>query len=147
VNGSVVVDASLAIKWVLTEPYTVEAVTLLTEWSQRQTSPLVPGWFACEVANVLYRRMLAGSLTLANAKLGVENLMAAVTVLDVEPATATRAVEIADLLGQQATYDAQYAALAEHESCELWTADERFWRAAQPHFSWVRWIGQYIAQP
>jgi predicted nucleic acid-binding protein len=147
VSGSVVVDASLAVKWVLTEPYTNEAVALLTDWSSQQIAPVVPGWFACEVANVLYRRMLAGQITAADAKLGIESLMTAVTFRDVKPATATRALEIAALLVQQATYDAQYAALAEREGCELWTADERFWRAAQGHFAWIRWIGQYSARP
>ncbi len=40
----------------------------------------------------------------------------------------------ASQLKQNAAYDAHYLALAESFGCELWTADERFYRAA------TRWL-------
>jgi predicted nucleic acid-binding protein len=51
-------------------------------------------------------------------------------------------MEIADQLGQPAVYNSQYVALAEHLICELWTADERFGRAAQTVFPFVHWLGE-----
>ena len=41
-----------------------------------------------------------------------------------------RALESATDLQQGAVYDAHYLALAEDFGCELWTADQRFHRAA-----------------
>ena len=39
--------------------------------------------------------------------------------------------------------DAHYLALAESFGCELWTADERFYRVASPSIENVRWIGEF----
>jgi predicted nucleic acid-binding protein len=46
-------------------------------------------------------------------------------------ADAERAIEIAALTGQRASYDSHYLALAERLGCELWTADDRFRDAAR----------------
>ena len=139
-----VVDASLSIKWVLSEqPFLSETVSLLNDWAQQQALVIVPSWFACEVANVLYQRVRAGTLTVDEAQANVLDIMAGATVLDFEPATALRALEIAHMLGEKASYDSQYLALAEHEGCELWTADEHFWNAARTDFPQVRWIGEH----
>ena len=56
-----------------------------------------------------------------------------------------RALQLASQLKQNAAYDAHYLALAESLSCELWTADERFYRAASPSIDKVHWIGEFVA--
>lgn len=53
-----------------------------------------------------------------------------------------RALELASELGQGAAYDAHYLALAEALDCELWTADERFRRAASPGFPFVHALSE-----
>jgi predicted nucleic acid-binding protein len=140
--SDVVVDAGLALKWVLAEDFTAEARALLAEWEQHDTHRLVPSWFACEVGNVLVQRVRGGKLTIPQAQLAVRGLLAEVETRDSEPAVTVRALEIADELGVNASYDAQYVARAELQGCELWTADERFWRIANPRFAFVRWIGE-----
>ncbi|MFN4218617.1 MAG: type II toxin-antitoxin system VapC family toxin [Candidatus Bipolaricaulia bacterium] len=40
-------------------------------------------------------------------------------------------------------YDSAYLALAEQESCDLWTGDLSFYRAVSKKLRWVRWIGDY----
>jgi len=53
-----------------------------------------------------------------------------------------RAIDLADQLHQEAAYDAHYLSLADIMGCDLWTADERFYRTASPSFKLVKWIGE-----
>ena len=138
----VVVDASMAVKWVLDEELHAEAIALVVEWEQRSVNCLVPGWFACEVANALYKRARNGGLTLAEVVSGIQSIMKGVSLRDTDVATSIRGVEIAHALGRPASYDAHYLALAESLGCEVWTADERLWNSARGTFSWVRWLGE-----
>jgi predicted nucleic acid-binding protein len=52
-------------------------------------------------------------------------------------------MDLAPELEQDAVYNAHYLALAEALNCELWTADERFYRAASSGHTQVRWIGSF----
>lgn len=144
--NTVVVDVSFAVKWVIPEPFTAEAEALLTDWRAWGVERLAPALFAYEGANALYRKrpVPEGSAWVAA---NLADMLAAVTLRPPTPAMLDRAVAIAERLNRPASYDAQYAALAEAEGCEFWTADERFWHAAQPHFPWVRWVGETRASP
>lgn len=141
-TDAVAVDASISLKGVLQEVHTSEARALLAEWEAGAILRIVPSWFGCEITNVLYQRVRRGDLTILQAQTAVRGIMAEVLVRDYEPAIAVRALELAQLLSQPATYDVQYLALAEREDCQLWTADERFWRAGASRFPLIRWIGE-----
>ena len=71
----------------------------------------------------------------------LEGMLASGIELREPPRVHSRALELAEQLGQGAAYDAHYLALAETLDCELWTADERFYRAVVSDHSNVRWIG------
>ena len=58
------------------------------------------------------------------------------------PGLHTKAIELAAELGQNTAYDTHYLALAEMLDCEVWTADEHFFRSSAVDFPRVRWIGQ-----
>lgn len=122
----VVVDPSLALKWILTEPDSGLSLVLLAEWQQAGIQPVAPSWIACEMGNVLYQSVRDGTFTPEDA---AALLAAALTAIHVQPedvGDAQRAIQIAADAGQKQTYDAQYAALAARLGCELWTADDRF---------------------
>ncbi len=138
VAGLVVVDVSLALKWMLDEPGSGAALILLGEWERARVQPIVPSWFACEAANALLQRVLRNELTVDEAQQSHGALLALVLVLGDEPADAIRALGIAHEFGQKQVYDAQYAALAERLGCDLWTADTRFGTAAHPTLAWIR---------
>ncbi len=140
--SEVVVDASLAVGWVVTEEHSNAARLLLQDWQARTMRRVVPGWFAAEVANVLYRRIRRQELTLQRAQAGLDAILDEVVAVDVGPAHAKRAMELALACGLPASYDALYLALAEERGCEVWTADERFWNSARRTLSWVRWVGE-----
>ena len=140
----VVVDASLAVNWVLEEDQTAEARATLHEWQTRGARRIVLSWFGCEVANVLYKRVRKRALSVLDAQIAIDALLQDVTVHDVEPDVSKRALEIAYQLGNPASYDAHYVALAECLGCEIWTADERFWNSAGAGFSFLKWIGNIV---
>ncbi|MGI8553362.1 MAG: type II toxin-antitoxin system VapC family toxin [Dehalococcoidia bacterium] len=142
VTDIAVVDASLAVKWVLTEPYTSEAIALHDEWDRGGVRLLVPPLLTYEATNVVHQRVRRRQFTDAQAHRALAALISLVGpyvryVLGLE----TRALEFARHFSLSATYDSQYLALAESADCEFWTADERLWNAVSGALSWVHWIG------
>ncbi len=98
-----------------------------------------------EVANALHRRVLRGELNVGDSIRIMEWLLASRLKLHQPPDLHVRALQLASLLKQNATNNAHYLALAENADCELWTADERFYRAASPSVDNVRWLGEFVA--
>jgi len=140
--SDVIVDASLAVQWVVQEAHTREARVLLQDWESRQVRRAAPGWFAREIGNVFYNRVVRGLMTVNQAKVGVDVVLEHVILLDGAPAMTKRAIEFADEFNRPASYDAHYLALAEYLDRELWTADEQFWNATRATLPWVRWVGE-----
>jgi predicted nucleic acid-binding protein len=134
VSNTVVVDTSIAIKWVLSEDDSVTALALLTEWISSNVRMTAPALLAYEASNTLYHNVLRGKITLGTAKEGLTKVI-------------LKAVRINSFRDKKfkmpATYDAYFLALAEREECELWTADTRLWKAVQGEISWVRNLADY----
>ena len=144
-NGHVVVDASLAFKWLVKEERSDEARSVARSWEGRGVRTAAPHFMPVEVATALHRRVTESELSVEEAVELVEVLLASGIELHDPPDLYGRAIELASLLSQGAVYDAHYLALAETLDCELWTADEKFFRAASPAGRNVRWIGELVA--
>ena len=142
-NGSVVVDASLAIKWLVEEDDSDKAHALLQSWVVQEITRIAPYLMPFEVANVLHRRVLRGELNVGDSTRMIAQLLESRLELHQPPGLHVRALQLASRFKQSAAYDAHYVALAESFGCELWTADERFYRAISPSIDKVRWIGEY----
>ena len=56
-----------------------------------------------------------------------------------------RSLELASELTQGAVYDSHYLALAQTLDCELWTADEKFFRIARQIADNIHWIGEIVS--
>ena len=139
----VVVDASLAFKWLVSEENSDRAHALSREWVKAGIQTAAPYLLPVEVANALHRRVARGELTVSDAARLLEYLLASGIELRDAPNLHARALQLASHLQQGAVYDAHYLALAEILGCEYWTADERFYRAASPGTPNVRWIGEF----
>jgi predicted nucleic acid-binding protein len=144
-NGAVVVDASLATKWVVEESHSVEALSLLSQWSSHGTYVLAPIFLVFEIVNAIYKRVFRGQLTPEEARSALATMLRVNIRLNHNSGLHARALELASQFGRPSAYDAHYLALAEREGCELWTADERLWNAVKGQLSWVRWIGESSA--
>jgi predicted nucleic acid-binding protein len=117
---TIVIDASVAVKWVLSETGSDAADALLDD--QDLMAPVL--WLA-EAANVLWRRARTGDITAqqANARLA-ELRKAPVASLPIEPHL-EQALALAVEIGRP-IYDCVYLALALHHETHVVTADRRF---------------------
>ena len=141
-SGHVVVDASVAIKWLVREEHTDKALAILSTWHDEDVTPVAPYLLPFEVTNALHRKVFRGQLTVGNASRMVSQLLSSRLELHQTAELHVRALELATELQQGAVYDAHYLALAEEFGCELWTADQRFHRAAEGAGN-VNWIGDW----
>jgi len=144
-SDTVVVDANLALKWVLLEEDSPTSMLLLDKWTDEGRTVIAPALFAYEVTNILYRQAVSGKLTYDESRRGLEKLFALEIQLkfSLYEEVSTRAMEFAQRFRLPATYDAHYLALAYAEQCECWTADRRLWNAVKRDLNWVRWLGEY----
>lgn len=115
-------------------------------WNSQGTRVAAPYLMPVELTNALHQRVVRGELTVAAATQRMASLLSSGLELHQPPHVYGRALALARQLGQGATYDAHYLALAERLGCELWTADGRFYRAVRPVVERVRWVGEPVAQ-
>lgn len=150
---ALVVDTSIAVKWVIDEPDSPKAKQLLADWLGHGMTPLAPMLYVYEVSDVIRQQMRKHAITIDEARDALKALIesgpALVAPPDVMTASvlSTRALEFTHQLNLPAAYDAHYLALAEREGCAYWTADERLWNAVKAALPWVRWLGEYTPAP
>ena|ERR1044072_3427210 len=114
-----ILDSSVALKWLVPEDRSDEAAALVG-----QTDLLVPTFFHAEIANALWKKARRGEILLEEIAPHFAQLPHLVTTLD-ETDAISRALEIAVEL-DHAVYDCIYLALAEARDDVLLTADLRF---------------------
>jgi predicted nucleic acid-binding protein len=141
----VVVDASLALKWVLSEADSNTAIALLQTWNTDKMEIIAPAQFTYEATNILYRQIVTNKLSYEEVKKLLTKLLSIGILLNFvqHREISIRAMELSHRFGLPAAYDAHYLALAEHEKCEYWTADARLWNAVADKLPWVRRLSDY----
>ena len=120
--NTLVIDASIAIKWVVEEDGTSEAVAL------RQRAQLIaPELLVAECANILWKKVQRDELLKKDALLAARLLQAAeielVPMRSLFEAATRMSIEI-----EHPAYDCMYLALAVEKKCQFVTADERLLR-------------------
>ena len=121
---SVVVDASVALKWVLDEPGKEDADALLDE------ELIAPALWLLEAANALWRRARRGEISGAEAKERLAELYNAPVTTSAIEDDLPAAADLAHALGQP-VYDCLYLAVAIRENTHVVTADSRFHAAVE----------------
>jgi predicted nucleic acid-binding protein len=144
-NQITVVDASVAIKWVVQEEFSAEAEALLDD---APTSSIVgPPALLIEVANALYQRTRRSDpqtrLSMAQAEAALARFLGFGIRLAIAEELYQQAFAFARDRGLPNLYDSMYVVLAQQFSSTLWTDDRKLldvtWRVAP----WVRWIKDY----
>jgi predicted nucleic acid-binding protein len=117
---TLVIDASIAVKWVVEENGTTEALAL------RQGARLIaPELLVAECANILWKKVQRDELTKETALLAARLLQGAEIELLPTRSSLEAATRLAIELDHPA-YDCLYLALAIENDCPFVTADERF---------------------
>lgn len=146
IDDVVVVDASLALKWVLEEEDSPVAKSLLQKWTGDDVEIIAPALFAYEVTSILYRRAVTNKLSYDDASEGLKKLFAMGVILEFSDyeQRSIQAMTFARQFGLPAAYDAQYISLAFHEDCQYWTADVKLWNAVQGKLNWVHLLKDHL---
>lgn len=140
---NLVLDASVAVKWVLPrqETLTAESFQLLRSYTEGEINFIVPDLFWAEVANVLWKGVRQKKWSKAVAEDGAEQLrdrnFFTISLLTLLP----EALKLA-LAYDRSVYDCLYVALAIQFKTEMITADERLANALAARLP-VKWLGAF----
>jgi predicted nucleic acid-binding protein len=139
----IVVDASVAAKWLLSEANSDKAEALYVDCVGRSEPIAAPHLLPFEIANILRQQMRRAGMSLSEAQQLMARFQTFMVILDSPPGMFGRALVLADAYGLPAAYDAYYLALAEHHRCTLWTADLRLLRLVSGTLTYVSPIANY----
>jgi predicted nucleic acid-binding protein len=117
---TLVIDASVALKWYLDEPHAEEARAILAS----DELLVAPEIIIAEVANAAWLRLNKGDIAVDQARALLAELPGAFLALVPAAALVVRALEIATEL-RHPVYDALYLATSESWNAPLVTADAR----------------------
>ena len=139
-----VIDASVAIKWVMQgESHRRQARKLLRESVEVEIRLIAPPLFESETESVIQEEVFLKHVSFAEANGALHALDRAGVQIVYDPRVKERARQIARRFNQRRVYDATYAALAEVRSCEFWTADRAFYEAVRVELKFVRYLSDY----
>jgi len=124
---TLVIDASIAVKWVVEEDGTPQALAL-----RRQAKLIAPELLVAECANILWKKVQRSELSKDEAYLAARLLQAAEIEILPTRSLLAAATRIAIELDHPA-YDCLYFALAVENGCQFITADERLLRKLDRH--------------
>jgi predicted nucleic acid-binding protein len=125
-----VIDASVAVKWYIPEPFSEQAVYYLELLKAGQAKLLAPELIVAEMGNVLWKKELSGELARGEVQLIGETLASSFPAeLTGNQLLLPAALELAlDL--KLSLYDCLYLALAIVKKAQLVTADKKLARLA-----------------
>lgn len=118
-----VLDASVAVQWVVPEPDSPRAIAVRDGGYEL----IAPDVFIAEVAHALTRAERKGILQQGEASDSMADVLAFAPAFFSSLDLISHAIDLSSRT-RSSVYDCLYVALAEHESCELVTADTKLMR-------------------
>ena len=141
---SVVIDANITAALFIKLPYSLHSERLFRIWRNQGVEIFAPALWPAEVVSALVKMVSVGQISSDDARLALASLERfPIRVILPDSGLLDRAFLWASNLGQKVAYDAQYVALAENRGAELWTADQKLYKAlGRLNLSWVHWVGE-----
>jgi predicted nucleic acid-binding protein len=131
-----VLDACVAVKWVLTEPDSAKAINLRDEFRKGVHELLAPDFVPAEVGHSLARAERKGIITPPQGSIFLADVLCTLPALHPSLPLLPRAFTISSAT-RSGVFDCLYVALAEQEGCQLVTADLRLLANLQTLFPFI----------
>lgn len=122
-----VLDASVALKWVLVEPDSARADRLRDEFRSAVHDLIAPDVFPIEVGHALTRSERRGLIPVGSSEPHLLDVLTSPPKFHTSLSLLRRALALSSQ-ARIGVYDCLYVALAEREGCGLVTADDRLVR-------------------
>lgn len=119
-----ILDASVALKWVLNEPHSDEARRLRDDFRKKVHDLLAPDTFVAEIGHALTRAERKGVIQPPMAAAFFSDVLSTPPILHHFVALMPRAMSLSSQM-RIGVYDCLYVALAEREQCKVMTSDHR----------------------
>lgn len=135
-------DSGILIASVFPETLTPQARQLLKQWQTDNITLHAPTLLRYEVAAVSRKAVYQGRVTAEEGLRARNRLMSYPITFHLDDDLLKRGYELAEKYNRPTAYDSQYLAVAEHLSCDFWTADERMFNAVKEKFPGIHWLGE-----
>lgn len=131
-----VLDASVALSWVMPRPLTSKALTLRDDFRNHIHELIAPSTFAAEVASGLTKAERQKLIPVGDGVHLLADILRTSPLLHAYDPFLFRATEISSTI-RSGLHDCLYIALAEREGCELVTVDDKLLKNVQKDFPFV----------
>jgi len=136
--SQVAIDASFLLKLFLSEDSSHQVEDQWRSWVEGSIEVIAPTLIVFEASSVLRNKVFRGILDEVDAS----EMMDKIRHLELSLIYAKELMEIAWEIGKTlkapSLYDSYYLAVAKFFGTLLWTADDRLYRSAHKHFSFVK---------
>lgn len=139
--AKICVDASFALKLVLSEADSDLAQSEWQNWLHSGMEIATPDLFIYETTSVLRNRVFRKEITQREADEALE-ILAGLEITYHQPAAIRQSAwDMARGINRPTAYDTFYLALAQQEGCPFWTGDRRLYNAVKSRLKWVHVLG------
>jgi predicted nucleic acid-binding protein len=131
-----VLDASVALCWVIPRPLSPKALLLRDEFRQQIHELIAPSVYPQEIANALTKSERQKLIPVGDARPLSRDVLSTSPVLHGTGPIFYRAIDISSQ-ARSGFYDCLYVALAEREGIEFVTADDKLLKNLQASFPFI----------
>ncbi|MBI2803511.1 MAG: type II toxin-antitoxin system VapC family toxin [Planctomycetes bacterium] len=135
-----VLDASVALAWVIPRPMTLKADALRDDYRNAIHELIAPSTFPAEIASGLTKAERQKIINVGEAIPFLTDILSTVPVLQAYDPLLFRVAEISSKT-RSGLHDCLYIALAEREGCEFVTVDDKLLKNVQKDFPFVIHLG------
>lgn len=144
--SSLVIDASVAIKWFNPAEDLADRANLIrADYVHGRIALVVPAFWEYEIVNGINKAVARRDLAAEEGREAIRLLLAVRAQRRALPSP-HESYEMAQRY-QRSIYDSWYLALAEQAGCEFWTADRKLYNAVHEQWTFVRWLADYHTIP
>ena len=138
---TLVVDCSVAAKWILLEPGREEALRLLERWELGEVRLIAPDLLLAEFASLIAKRSRRKQLSAEQARNAFHFMVRCLPRTFDTRLRLALALDIS-LQHRLSVWDSVYIALAQEHDCALVTADQRLFRSGAARHPSIRMLSE-----